>query len=60
MGKYFLFYQMQHQQFAYIYTQRKTMVLRTFWNQGVVIGGGGGGHKQKMVRDAHWKLHLKL
>ena len=43
MGKYFLFYQMQHQQFAYIYTQRKTMVLRTFWNQGVVIGGGGGG-----------------
>ena len=44
MGKYFLFYQMQHQQFAYIYTQRKTMVLRTFWNQGVVIGGGGVTH----------------
>ena len=36
------------------------MVLRTFWNQGVVIGGGGGGHSHKMVRDAHWKLHLKL
>ena len=35
------------------------MVLRTFWNQGVVIGGGGG-HSHKMVRDAHWKLHLKL
>ena len=44
MGKYFLFYQMQHQQFAYIYTQKKTMVLRTFLNQGVGGGGVGNSH----------------
>ena len=60
MGKYFLFYQMQHQQFAYIYTQKKTINGAENILEPGCWGGGGGGLSHKMVRDAYWKLHLKL